>query len=114
MGDKFFFVDAVRADRNDKKLMRRHVMKGKNTGKKFHRQSRLAAGGPKIVQAWRPLRPPGVKDQGSHDILVSSKGLSRFEDGVDRPFGDAFHAFGLRVNIPPPAMQVVNECTCLT
>ncbi|KAM0233216.1 hypothetical protein ACHAPO_007295 [Fusarium lateritium] len=40
MEQSFFFVDGLHADRNSKKLMRQHVMKGKNAGKTFHRPSR--------------------------------------------------------------------------
>ncbi|KAF4465537.1 hypothetical protein FALBO_7621 [Fusarium albosuccineum] len=42
MEQTFFFVDGVHADRASKRLMRRHVMKGKNAGKTFKRQSRLS------------------------------------------------------------------------
>jgi hypothetical protein len=40
MENNFFFVDGLQADRASKKLMRRHVMKGKNAGKTFHRPSK--------------------------------------------------------------------------
>ncbi|KAF4448617.1 hypothetical protein F53441_7993 [Fusarium austroafricanum] len=40
MEQTFFFVDGLHADKSSKKLMRRHVMKGKNAGKTFHRPSR--------------------------------------------------------------------------
>ncbi|KAH7202254.1 hypothetical protein DER44DRAFT_887277 [Fusarium oxysporum] len=40
MEQTFFFVDGLNADKTSKKLMRRHVMKGKNAGKTFHRPSR--------------------------------------------------------------------------
>ncbi|KAI1051637.1 hypothetical protein LB506_003046 [Fusarium annulatum] len=40
MQQNFFFVDGLNADKTSKKLMRRHVMKGKNAGKTFHRPSR--------------------------------------------------------------------------
>ncbi|KAH7144929.1 hypothetical protein DER46DRAFT_85531 [Fusarium sp. MPI-SDFR-AT-0072] len=40
MEHNFFFVDGLNADKTSKKLMRRHVMKGKNAGKTFHRPSR--------------------------------------------------------------------------
>ncbi|KAH7182594.1 uncharacterized protein B0J16DRAFT_343928 [Fusarium flagelliforme] len=41
MEQTFFFVDGLKADRKSKKLMRRHVMKGKNAGKTFHRPSKV-------------------------------------------------------------------------
>lgn len=37
----FFFIDGVQPDRAAQKSMRRHVMKGKNAGKKLVRPSRL-------------------------------------------------------------------------
>ncbi|CCT71038.1 uncharacterized protein FFB20_07445 [Fusarium fujikuroi] len=50
MEQNFFFVDGLNADKTSKKLMRRHVMKGKNAGKTFHRPSRTS----QIVQ-YRPM-----------------------------------------------------------
>ncbi|KAF5539255.1 hypothetical protein FMEXI_8997 [Fusarium mexicanum] len=50
MEKNFFFVDGLNADKTSKKLMRRHVMKGKNAGKTFHRPSRTN----QVVQ-YRPM-----------------------------------------------------------
>ncbi|KAF5245621.1 hypothetical protein FANTH_7257 [Fusarium anthophilum] len=50
MEQNFFFVDGLNADKTSKKLMRRHVMKGKNAGKTFHRPSRTN----QVVQ-YRPM-----------------------------------------------------------
>ncbi|RGP75148.1 hypothetical protein FLONG3_5832 [Fusarium longipes] len=41
MEHEFLFVDGLHTDKTSKKLMRRHVMKGKNAGKTFHRPSRV-------------------------------------------------------------------------
>lgn len=43
MGEKFHFVDGIGADRASKRLMRSHVMKGKNAGKTLHRRTRPGA-----------------------------------------------------------------------
>lgn len=40
MENSFHFVDGFRPDRASKKLMRRHVMRGKNAGKQLRRRSR--------------------------------------------------------------------------
>lgn len=40
MEKSFFFIDGIQADKTSKRLMRRHVMKGKNAGKKFQRAPR--------------------------------------------------------------------------
>ncbi|KAG8356851.1 hypothetical protein FVEN_g5561 [Fusarium venenatum] len=41
MEQSFFFVDGLHADKTSKRLMRQHVMKGKNAGKTFHRPSKV-------------------------------------------------------------------------
>ncbi|KAJ5259615.1 hypothetical protein N7478_012596 [Penicillium angulare] len=40
MGDSFHFIDGYQPSRESKRLMRRHVMKGKNIGKTIQRGSR--------------------------------------------------------------------------
>lgn len=40
MEKTFLFIDGHQADRSTKRLMRRHVMMGKNAGKTIHRPSR--------------------------------------------------------------------------
>ncbi|EHK20396.1 uncharacterized protein TRIVIDRAFT_48760 [Trichoderma virens Gv29-8] len=47
-GTTFFFVDGAQTDRAAKKLVRSHVMKGKNAGKRFHRRSRLQLALPRL------------------------------------------------------------------
>lgn len=41
MGQEFLFVDGVETDQAARQQIRRHVMNGKNAGKKVHRRSRL-------------------------------------------------------------------------
>ncbi|GKZ71396.1 hypothetical protein AnigIFM50267_007437 [Aspergillus niger] len=41
MDQKFLFVDGVQIGKTARKQIRRHVMNGKNAGKKVHRRSRL-------------------------------------------------------------------------
>ncbi|KAH8680749.1 hypothetical protein BX600DRAFT_504504 [Xylariales sp. PMI_506] len=61
MQQTFRFVDGVQVDKSTRKLMRSHVMKGKNAGKKFHRPSRLEASKrgqqQSMVLAWPPAKP---------------------------------------------------------
>lgn len=41
MGQEFLFVDGVETGKAARQQIRRHVMNGKNVGKKVHRRSRL-------------------------------------------------------------------------
>jgi hypothetical protein len=43
MEKTFQFVDGASVDNTTRKLIRRHVMKGKNAGRKIHRPSKLVA-----------------------------------------------------------------------
>ncbi|KAL9473213.1 hypothetical protein ACSS6W_007593 [Trichoderma asperelloides] len=47
-GTAFHFVDGIQTNRAAKKLVRSHVMKGKNAGKRFHRRSRRQLAPPRL------------------------------------------------------------------
>ncbi|CAG9990899.1 unnamed protein product [Clonostachys byssicola] len=103
MSNNFFFIDGIQADRNTKKQMRRHVMKGKNAGKKFHRPSKLVPAGPKIIDTWSR----------SEVARQFNKGESLSLD-VDRSFGDAYHSCNIPVPVPSAARRIIDEFFILT
>ncbi|CAI6100779.1 unnamed protein product [Clonostachys chloroleuca] len=103
MSNNFFFIDGIQADKNTKKQMRRHVMKGKNVGKKFHRPSKLVPAGPKIIDTWSR----------SEVARQFNKGESLALD-VDSNFGDAYHSCNIPVPVPPAARRIIDEFFILT
>lgn len=92
MGQTFLFIDGIDADQASKRLMRRHVMKGKNAGKTLH----------------RPTRPDlrAVRRQAyakAHPNLCP-------ENQVTAVFGNPLLTFSFPVQVTPRAIQTINDC----
>lgn len=85
MGQTFYFIDGFNADRASKKLMRRHVMKGKNTGKTLHRPSRLG-----LQVAQRPANTNQVTEATGNPLLT----------------------FSFPVEVTPYAVKIIDDCKC--
>jgi hypothetical protein len=81
MEQSFFFVNGLQADKTSKKLMRQHVMKGKNAGKTFHRPSRTSQ-----VVHYRPM------------------------DRIARPIGSKFFSFPFPVPLTKAASKSLDDC----
>jgi hypothetical protein len=119
MQTAFLFVDSGGPDREAKRQMRRHVMKGKNVGKRLHRPSRLGLASSNQAQSKRASVPSSIREgrQSPRAVLASSVSSRRltFPErpsgvGVDRKFGDDFRAFGVPVMLSSDSKQVVDEC----
>jgi hypothetical protein len=119
MQTAFLFVDSGGPDREAKRQMRRHVMKGKNVGKKLHRPSRLDLATGNQAQSKRASIPSSIREgrqstQAVHASGISSRRLTfpkrPSSVGVDRRFGDDFQAFGVPVGLSRDSKQVVDEC----
>lgn len=114
----FYFIDGLQADRASKKLMRRHVMQGKNVGKKFHRPSRVAAEkvrrqvvaeGPDRDSLRAPRHDP--EERHAYWMRLSAETAMRSAEHVLLPFS-------LPVEVTPRLLGVMNQCkrtllTCL-
>ncbi|KAJ5574042.1 uncharacterized protein N7459_008469 [Penicillium hispanicum] len=78
MQKTFHFIDGVQPDRKAQRSMRRHVMKGKNAGKKLHRPSRLAQRIPphefSAIDAGDPIDQKGP---GTGQLVIPSNTLER-------------------------------------
>ncbi|KAG5665381.1 hypothetical protein KAF25_009506 [Fusarium avenaceum] len=85
MEQNFFFVNGLKADKNSKKLMRQHVMKGKNAGKTFHRPSRTSQ-----VIHYRPM------------------------ERIARPIGSNFCSFPFPVPLTKTASKSIDDFFKLT
>jgi hypothetical protein len=81
MEQKFFFVDGLHADKTSKRLMRRHVMKGKNAGKTFHRPSRAG----RVIQY-------------------------RVTERIEQPIGTQFLTFPFPVPVTKVASRALHDC----
>ena len=92
MGQTFLFIEGIDADQASKRLMRRHVMKGKNVGKTLHRPTRpdlRAARRQAYAKAYPKLCP---------------------ENQVAAVFGNPLLTFSFPVQVTPQAIQTINDC----
>lgn len=104
----FYFVDGIAADRASKKLMRRHVMKGKNAGKTFHRPSRVA-----VEKARRPAaleRPGALPHQGFDQEGRYAYWMRLSERREIRSIENVILPFSLPVEVTPKSLMVINQC----
>ncbi|KAH7142113.1 hypothetical protein EDB81DRAFT_691592 [Dactylonectria macrodidyma] len=109
MDNTFFFVDGIEPDRESKRLMRRHVMKGKNAGKTFHRRSR-----------------PGLASRQSNTTLAPSssslylsrhldKQTSRWDWGclptnaIGRNLGSVLFTCSLPVKVTTTSQKIIHQ-----
>lgn len=106
----FYFIDGLQADRASKKLMRRHVMQGKNVGKKFHRPSKVAAEKVRRQAVGEgpdhdSLRAPCHDPEGRHaySMRLSARTAMRSAKHVLLPFS-------LPVEVTPRLLAVMNQC----
>lgn len=98
MGKTFHFIDGLQPDRTSKKLMRRHVMKGKNAGKKIHRASR--DGLSKDVHWIKAVNTSDPHGDRSVDL-----------GRVDRKFGDTILTGSFpMVAVNRCSLNIINQC----
>lgn len=107
-GMTFYFIDGMNAGRESKRLMRRHVMKGKNAGKAFHRPSRLA-----LAEARRPGAVDGFYPQ--HARYCNQEGRYAYWMHLSArtamgSIGNVSLPFSLPVEVMPKSLMVINRC----
>lgn len=111
MEKSFFFIDGVSADRNSKRQMRRHVMKGKNTGKLLHRRSRL---GQHVLGGAPSTTITANASKRSHYSISKEADYptAPLSSSVDEAFGHALLALILptTVEITASSLCIINEC----
>ncbi|KAB8268312.1 hypothetical protein BDV30DRAFT_17796 [Aspergillus minisclerotigenes] len=107
MEKTFCFIEGFQPGRLSKKLMRRHVMKGKNAGKKIHRGSREALS--KDLH-----QPKAINASGFH--RRPCKGNTGVGMGpVDRKFGDTILTGSFpMVDVNPYSLNIINQFFDLT
>ena len=110
MRKTFYFVDGIQADKTSKRLMRRHVMKGKNAGKRFHRPSKL---GLQVAQRQPDINETTLSSRIYGDLNeVECRSNWRYVSPttVARSCEKSFLIFSLPVEVPPASMKIINEC----
>lgn len=110
MAGSFIFVDGLQNDRPTKRLMRRHVMQGKNAGKTIHRPSRMPPGQlfarmKSTVGEGNTVSPVGSPVGSSVSSSLSSPGLS----STDR-IGAAWASLTTPVAMTSYAWGIINDC----
>lgn len=106
MEKTFYFVDGYQPDRTSKKLMRHHVMKGKNAGKKFHRASRR--GLPITSHQLESFQVGGLDRRPGAGERVSAPST------VDKAFGDTILSSSLpMVEVSQHSLKIINQCESL-
>lgn len=104
MEKTFCFVDGITNDEKSKKLMRRHVMKGKNAGRKIQRRSRLD------VQVSR--NHPRISDDQKNQIgrVHHSEWRYLSPKSLSIELGNTFFTLSLPVEVTPYSLDVINKC----
>jgi hypothetical protein len=100
MEKSFYFIDGVKPSKDSKRVSRRHVMKGKNVGKRIHRPSRQMNG-------TDTSSPSHHLNQDRHCPDEKTGPLST----IGRNLGDAILTQSLpAVGVTPRSLKIINEC----
>ncbi|KAI5461788.1 hypothetical protein BGZ63DRAFT_424645 [Mariannaea sp. PMI_226] len=108
MDKEFFFVDGIQPDRASKRLMRRHVMKGKNAGKTINRPSRLQ------LAKQRPgtlshLTCPHTSHRPNASQCLSKGWIKTSPYAIHGNLGGGLFTFMLPVKVTPDALRIIHE-----
>ncbi|KAE8326024.1 hypothetical protein BDV39DRAFT_216191 [Aspergillus sergii] len=107
MEKTFCFIDGFQPGRMSKKLMRRHVMKGKNAGKKIHRASREGL-------SKDSHQPKAINASGLH-LKPGNDNTGMDLGPVDRKFGDTILTGSFpMVEVNPYSLDIINQFFNLT
>lgn len=100
MEGAFHFVDVLRTDKASKRLMRRHVMKGKNAGRTIHRRARREAPRCRRPEIVTSRREEETEVQKLKSPAAMPQCLQRQTLGLSTPVG-----------LTPYSLGVINKCT---
>lgn len=106
METTFHFVNGSKVDRNARRLLKSHVMKGKNAGKKIHRQSRLNAVSHNPSR-WEALQ---LTHHASHEARLLAYSRSTWPATNSRALGNVLLTASYPAQLTPYSTQVVNQC----
>jgi hypothetical protein len=109
MDQKFLFVDGVHIGKSARKQIRRHVMNGKNAGKKVHRRLRLD-----LIRPTPYYHKREISQQCEHQIV--EKQVIRIDQSLACPvmnhrnLGNPFLTLSYPVETTSYTINVFNEC----
>ncbi len=106
MEKSFFFVDGTQVNKTTRKLMRSHVMKGKNAGRTIHRPSKLdlTKGSPYHYQ---PLqRDRYLPDEDA----TSAKQIQSYPTVIARNIGNLFVTLSFPLELTANSLDIISQC----
>ncbi|KAL7935998.1 hypothetical protein V8C35DRAFT_278229 [Trichoderma chlorosporum] len=105
---KFYFVNSSsQTSRATKRLIRSHVMKGKNAGKTFHRRSRLQLAPPGLNVGERAAIFQRDLDKSQKEYHYSDEEHAELNSIMNCPINAILT--GLPVKVTSPSMEIMNE-----
>jgi len=108
----FQFVSSGPLDRNTRKKLRSHVMKGKNAGKRVHRASRLDLARRTAIDMTIPrFRLRRLLDADNSTDSSDEHGIPQFQsESVSRNLSNIFLTFGTPMELSPGSLSIINHC----
>lgn len=104
MEKTFQFVDSTKVDSVTRKVMRSHVMRGKNAGKTVHRRSRLDLGAGRMpYDNASPLRDL----QSLHEAKRRDSEELR---SIERNLGNVLCTFPFPVELSENSLKTIDRC----
>lgn len=111
MDRKFLFVDSIQTGKTARQRIRRHVMNGKNAGKKVHRRSRLDLLRPTPYYQKQSTSQQCETEIVDKEITVTSKEQSLACPLMNhRSLGNSFRTLSYPVETTSYTIAVFNQC----
>lgn len=110
MEKSFCFVNGIANDEETKKVMRRHVMKGKNAGKKIHRRSRLDLQDTRSHPSAPNSSSRIYADQNQNENVNHAEWRYLSPKRLSIELGNVLLTFSLPVQVSPYSLEVINKC----
>jgi len=103
----FAFIDNATIDQRSRKLIRSHVMKGKNAGRTVKRASRK----PRAEQSPSTSIPPVCNPAFSKHIRIRKPQEDEFRIIIANRIGTGFLTFSYPLEITPHVASLLHDCT---
>lgn len=114
---EFLFVDGKEVSNQSRRLIRSHVMKGKNLGKTIHRPSRRSPARATTTQAVQFVtKAPETQQQNARtggddqDCLIGDRSPGETITDITFPVGHRFSSVGLPIEVNPYMRRFITHC----
>lgn len=108
MEKTFEFIDSRKNDKLTRKLARSHAMKGKNTGKKLNRRSRLELG---QLHRCRPNVLLPMAENRKKQLITDYRAHCSLQLAYNSLSNDLL-SVSFPLNATPQSQRVINQCKC--